>query len=298
MFGKNKIHTSTKVLALICLVDIACGTGCQKSGSTAAGSGSATTAFQRASTLCQPLAGGYTSIFADETSGLQGRLYAMAPQNFGVYNHVQDYITYGIDTGTDVFLSDLNVPTRQFSEGFPTASGNLLMFNGGVLVEWFAMHLESEIQLSSSDAPGQYQFAVLADDGAIFSIKAPGNDSFVQYINDDGTHPTTMACSQTPLTIGSYDTIPMTMDYYQGPRYEIALQLLWRPLPLDGNIQDPLCGTSGNEQFFNDTHIPSTPQQNYLDLESRGWKPLGPANFVIPGGVINPCTIPGFVADE
>ena len=44
---------------------------------------------------------GNDSIFGGEINGLQGRLYAMAPQNQGVYNHVADYINNGIDTGTD-----------------------------------------------------------------------------------------------------------------------------------------------------------------------------------------------------
>jgi hypothetical protein len=266
--------------------------GCQSSSGP---SGAATTSqndvtkFDMATTVCDPMNGGYQSIFGSEVNGLQGRLYAMAPQNDGVYNHVADYITYGIDTGMDVFLNSVNVPTRDFTEGFPAANGQLLTFNGSVLLEWFGLFLESEIQLSSTDPQGPYQLALLADDGAILYIKSPGNDSFTPFINDDGTHPTTMACATTPLVINQYDTIPIQLEYYQGPRYQIALQLLWRPWPANGNANDPLCGTSGNYQFFDPDTNPSTPEQNYLDLESRGWKPLAPANFVIPNSGVNPC---------
>ncbi len=191
-------------------------------------------------------------------------------------------------------LMTLNVPTRDFTEGFPNANGQLLTFNGSVLLEWFALFMESEIQLGPQDAPGSYQLALLADDGAVLSIKAPGNDSFVQFINDDGTHPTTMACATTPLVLNSYDTVPMQLEYYQGPRYQIALQLLWRPWPTSGSAVDPLCGTSGNYQFFDPDNIPSTPEQNYLNLESRGWKPLTSSNYVIPNGGSNPCNTTGF----
>jgi len=244
------------------------------------------------------MTGGYQSIFGSEINGLQGRLYAMAPANQNnKYNDVADYITYGIDTGTDVFLNQLNIPTRDFTEGFPAANGTLLSFQGSVLLQWFSLYLESEIQLGPTDAPGAYQFALLADDGAVMNIKAQGNDAFTQFINDDGTHPTTMACSTTPLTINQYDLIPMQLSYYQGQKYQIALQLLWRPWPTSGSAVDPLCGTSGNYQFFDPDTVPSTPQQNYLDLESRGWKPLAPANFIIPGNGTNPCNTPGFIGD-
>jgi hypothetical protein len=272
--------------------------GCQKGGQSnqvpLSTSSSAASQFNKATTLCEPMSGGYQSIFGDEINGLQGRLYAMAPANQGAYSNVASYITYGIDTGNDVFLNQLNIPTRDFTEGFPTANGSLLTFQGSVLLEWFALYMESNIQLGPTDAEGDYQFALLSDDGAILNIKSQGNDSFTPLINDDGTHPTTMACSTAPLTINQYDLIPMQLSYYQGPRYQIALQLLWRPWPKTGSAVDPLCGTSGNYQFFDPDTVPSTPQQNYLDLESRGWKPLSPSNFVIPNNGINPCNTEGF----
>ena len=153
--------------------------------------------------------------------------------------------------------------------------------------------MESNIQLGPTDSAGAYQLAILSDDGAILSVKGPGTDTFVPFINDDGTHPTTMTCATTPLTINAYDLIPIQLQYYQGPRYQIALQLLWRPWPTSGSAVDPLCGTSGNYQFFNPDTAPSTPQQNYLNLLARGWKPLAPANFVIPYSGINPCNTSG-----
>lgn len=269
--------------------------GCDPTASNQGGGTPTTVApimYDRSTTVCDPM-NGNQSIFGGEINGLQGRLYAMAPQNQGVYDHVADYINDGIDTGTDVFLNSLNVPTRDFTEGFPAADGRLLSFNGSILFEWFALYMESSIQLGPTDSAGSYQLALLSDDGAILSVKGPGTDTFTPFINDDGTHPTTMTCATTPLTISEYDLIPIQLQYYQGPRYQIALQLLWRPWPTTGSAVDPLCGTSGNYQFFNPDTVPSTPQQNYLNLEARGWKPLAPANFVIPSSGINPCNTSG-----
>jgi hypothetical protein len=250
--------------------------------------------YPQGTTVCSPLNGGPVMPL-NYVNGLAGRLYSLdtgAPTP----NSLSQMFSDSTDVGINLFLDDLNVPTRLFTEGFPAADGTLLQnAQGKTLVEWFGMDVYSEIQLGPSDVEGPYQLAILADDGANLMIKAIGNNDYTKFIDDDGTHPTKMSCATSPLVINSYDRIPMHMQYYQGPRYEIALQLMWRPWPKDASaVKDPLCGTSGNYQFFDPTKTPSEPLQNYKDLLARGWKPLAPVNYVIPELGYNPCHVPDY----
>ena len=86
--------------------------------------------------------------------------------------------------------------------------------------------------------------------------------------------------------------LPIAVDYYQGPRFHIALMVLWRKLP-DANassLADSACGLSGNDRFFNSNQSPSVPSQTYLDLLSRGWSVVAPQNFLLPlNSPMNPC---------
>lgn len=240
--------------------------------------------FARALTVCDPLDGDDNPGAA--RGGLQGQLYYLTP-DMPRFTTVEDYV-HAIDTGTTVFLNDVNVPTRMFDRGFPTADGSLLRVGNDTLVEWFELFLETQIKLDAGDLPGRYQLAMIADDGAVFEIMQNGN--FVRHVDDDGTHSSRLACASSTLTFDSTTRIPARVKYYQGPRTEIALMLLWRPVTDDGITAEPLCGATGQNLYFEYHNNPSTPQQAYLDLLSRGWAPLKPGNFELPGNNrVNPC---------
>jgi hypothetical protein len=146
--------------------------------------------------------------------------------------------------------------------------------------------MESNLKLGLDDPEGQYQMAVLSDDGTNLFVKDAAD--YRNYVNNDGTHPTRMGCSIDALTFNSTTRIPMKLDYYQGPRFHIALTVLWRVKPADGSL-DPLCGSSGNSRFWDSTQNPPAPQQSYYDLLGRGWKVLTTDNFELPGQQ-NPCS--------
>jgi hypothetical protein len=81
----------------------------------------------------------------------------------------------------------------------------------------------------------------------------------------------------------------MKIDYYQGPRYHIALVPIWRKVN-SSTPNDPLCGKNGNNYFFDPDHN-SMPLAAYNQLASRGWYPLGVANFSVTQDTdYNPCT--------
>jgi hypothetical protein len=168
------------------------------------------------------------------------------------------------------------------------------------MYEYFALHMESQLQLGPEDYEGDYQMAVLADDGAVLKV-ADGADptAYRMLVDDDGTHPTKMGCSNRTTTTQLHMTrsskIPMMLDYYQGPRYHIALVVMWRPVP-DGTdpdvpIDDPLCDQSGNYEFF-DPDNASAPQANFSALQARGWRVLQNSNYVFPAAATNPCVTP------
>jgi hypothetical protein len=212
---------------------------------------------------------------------------------------VKDYLDHGIDPGVDLFFDQLNTPTRPFDRGFVLQSGELLTLpDGTTLYEYFALHMESTLKLGPAEAPGKYQLALLTDDGSILS--ASTQTGFVELVNNDRTTPTRFACASQTLELGSSSRIPIEVDYFQGPRYHIALMVLWRRVSdtVDENItpsalSDSACETSGNDRFFDSRQNPPKPSQVFNDMLQRGWKVLGPENFELPAHVRqNPC-VPG-----
>jgi hypothetical protein len=112
------------------------------------------------------------------------------------------------------------------------------------------------------------------------------------YINSNRYNSSRLACAVQSITFNRDSKIPLRLDYFQGPRTHIALVLLWRPVASDDPDQftDPACGLYGNNYFFDSTQVPSVPQDPWIELLSRGWKVLGPANYLLPEQFAsNPC---------
>lgn len=226
-----------------------------------------------------------------EKNGIEGKLYYFDSQP--PTKNTSYFLQYGTYVeNLIVYLSQINVPTRHFSQGFTTDTGATLSnLAGDTLIEWFALNLTGRIGLTSADAPGAYQFAAISDDGILFKLTK--NGTLEPYINDDNVHPTLMSCSVEPVMFDATTKIPFELNYFQGPRTEIALMLLWRPYPAAGGapIIDPECGKSGTTYFFDYSTNPSTPKQPYLNLLSRGWRPVPAVNFFLKENAKpNPCT--------
>ena len=56
-------------------------------------------------------------------------------------------------------------------------------------------------------------------------------------------------------------------------------------------ITEPECGVDvGNQGFFtNGLNQAPVATNRYTDFLSRGWKVLGPENYLLPANVTNPC---------
>ena len=224
--------------------------------------------------------------------GLKGSLYYILPNQLGSTNlnnlKVNDYFNLGYKSNQTVFLSQLNVPTRIFDQGFATESGAPVKDdNGDILVEWFAMKFKTVLRLGPTEEEGMYQVAALSDDGTIVQMQQP-NGTWKTIIDNDGLHPTRFGCGVEPVQFTRETEYMSDISYYQGPRMHISFVMMKRKMPANG-AQDPLCGTLGNDTFF-DSNNGSTPKQAYKDLLARGWQPMSRDNFALPVEAMwNPC---------
>jgi hypothetical protein len=185
-------------------------------------------------------------------------------------------------------MNRLFVPTREFSTGFAGEDGEPLRdISGGVLNEWFALELESNLKLGSQDESGKYQLAVISDDGATLGFETPWG-TLETIIQNEGAHATRMACATHPINLTTSTRIPVKLTYFQGPRYHIALIVMWRKIDSsgDGAIADEECGRSGADYFFRagTSSLPAVAQTPYQNLLARGWKPLAGENFELQSG--------------
>ncbi len=106
--------------------------------------------------------------------------------------------------------ANLDVPPRHYTEGFPTPQQQ-------TVVENFAIHFRGKLAI---DTPGTYMFELLSDDGSKLFI----NGKLV--VDNDGVHGIQNRNSHITLTTGFH---PVEIHYFQGPRFQIALQWFYKP---------------------------------------------------------------------
>lgn len=237
----------------------------------------ATVVSASGATVCDPFGGG---AIVSQDNGLDGRLYYLAPE-LPRYTKVADYIQAGTPVDSRLILNKIDVPTRRFEDGFVTQEGKVLATpKGETLYEWFALRLNSSIRLALKDKPGNYQFALLSDDGSVMRVKQDGVWSTL--IDNDGFRSSALKVADRPIYFDGNTELPIEIDYFQGPRTHIAIMLLWREWPENGSGAEPLNGRAGNDLYFNSNVKPSAPQQAWFDLISRGWNVVGAENFFLP----------------
>lgn len=238
--------------------------------------------------VCDPLNGGQTTQVSYE-KGIKAELFYRNSSQPRMYKST-DYIQFIQKSEQNIFLSDMNVPTRIFTEGFSTQTGNTLKNDlGEKLIEYFGLKMSTNIVLSANDEAGDYEFALLSDDGTTMSLKSGSADVPDELlINNDGDHPTKMGCSTRTVRMRRNVMLPTEVTFYQGPRYHIANVLIWRKA--QAAQLDPLCNQLGNNLYFNPDKN-SEPQKAFTDLQSRGWKVLSPDNFMMSQTKtdFNPC---------
>jgi len=133
-----------------------------------------------------------------------------------------EYIELGQKSPKNLFFSTLDVPTRLFTAGFPTETGGVIKNDAGEdLHEYFALSFRSVLKLAPGDEPGNYELALLSDDGANFFIRN-SDGTYRTAVSNDGDHPTRFGCGET-IAMDHESKIVVKLDYYQCPRYHISL---------------------------------------------------------------------------
>lgn len=235
--------------------------------------------------VCNPLS---TNINIPKAKqGLIGELYTLN-SNQPNYSDVDDFITHGTKSDRKLFFSKLDVPTRMFNQGFPAETGELLKNDQGqVLMENFGMEIKTDLQLGPNDSPGDYQLAVLGDDG--ITVHVVENEVQTPIIDIRYVHPTQLGCANQTLSMQPGTKRSLKIRYAQGPRYHIALMLIWRRVT-STTPTEHRCGWAGNHTFFNPDNN-SAPTAEYIAMQASGWKVVQPENYSVPGDVpFNPCS--------
>lgn len=239
-------------------------------------------------TVCDPLSNNNST---SPEKGLLGKLILRTPEMGKKISGVMDYYNKGQKLDQNLYFADVNVPTRPFTEGFSTQSGDVLVdAQGNKLIENFAIEYSTILKLSDKDKEGDYEIASLSDDGSRIFIKE--GDKWNELINNDGDHSTRMGCPYRTINLKKDSQVPVKILYYQGPRYHIANVLIWQWHKKAKTWKQPshhsLCGVASNNFFFNSNNGKKMPAMNYL--ENTGWRVIASDNYKMPDQKPNPCT--------
>ena len=171
----------------------------------------------------EPMATFGTTVFS--SSGFRGDIYFLKPGTAKLPRFER-----GKPVGS-VYTNVLQVPARDFREGFPGVTDR---------VEWFVIEYNGRFWIEQA---GDYDFSLSSDDGSRLYIDGK------LVINNDGLHSIEERSGSATLKTGVHR---VRVSYFQGPRYEVALILNvarpgeeWRPFDLDKFVP-PLGTRTGN----------------------------------------------------
>jgi hypothetical protein len=143
----------------------------------------------------QPVSFGTTVVVP---GGLEGVVYHI-PKNSKAIPDLRKIKPQG-----KIYVSTLNIPLRDFTEGFPGVTKRQ---------EWFAIDYTGRFWI---EKPGLYRFALTSDDGSKLYI----DDQLV--VDNDGIHPVDTKSGSVDLAGGIHK---IRVQYFQGPRLQVALVL-------------------------------------------------------------------------
>jgi hypothetical protein len=136
-----------------------------------------------------------------EINGLTGNVYKLEANT----NRLPDFSK--LTPVSHIVAANIDIPERAFSAGFPGVAK---------LIEWFGVQFRATIRVATACSP--CKFKLVSDDGSILYIN---NNKIV---DNDGLHYTASREGSMNLAAGEHQ---LRLDYFQGPRYHITLQLYW-----------------------------------------------------------------------
>jgi outer membrane protein OmpA-like peptidoglycan-associated protein len=133
---------------------------------------------------------------------LQGRVYFIPEES----DRLPDFARLR-PQGT-ISTTTLNIQPQSFTVGFPGVTDRF---------EWFAIDYQGRINLPQA---GTFLFRLTSDDGSKLFIDGR------EVIDNDGIHGVDWQQAQVTLAAGIHE---MRVQYFQGPREDVALVLEWGP---------------------------------------------------------------------
>jgi hypothetical protein len=138
--------------------------------------------------------------------GLLGAVYRLPPKS----KQLPDFSRLGRPFAT-ITVPNLRVKARNFKAGFPGLGGK------DKLLEWFGIRFEGQLMVPKS---GSYRFRTVSDDGSKVYIDGK------LVVDNDGVHPP-RGRDGKPVQLGA-GAHAIVVEYFQGPRFQIALELYWQ----------------------------------------------------------------------
>ena len=269
-------------------------------------------------------------------NGLVGSLFYL-PEGLKDSKYSAEYFRkHGRLADASIYVSELNVPTSKFSGGFVDINGKAVRTAGGRLIdEAFAIRFKSTLKLAQNDKAGYYQLAVLSDDGS--RVRIDEGRGLRTLVKSTGPLKPRLSCAKRAIRLEKGEALPINVDYYQGDNHQMALTLIWREVAApknqenigknnkedrddvfedlanltdtkedetdddleDASLHDSACGKGGRDFFFDPDQDPSAPREAWLRLIARGWRVIGPENYVLPKEMgKNPCVKPDVGSGE
>lgn len=108
-----------------------------------------------------------------------------------------------------IYTRHIDIPRQGFNIGFPGVTDRY---------EWFAIKYQGKFHFQRQK--GDYKFRLVSDDGARLYIDKK------LVIDNDGIHAVKSKEATVTLNAGMHH---FRVDYFQGPKYEVALQLFVTP---------------------------------------------------------------------
>jgi len=148
--------------------------------------------------------GGFGKPSVDANHGLLGNVYVIGAE----VTELPAFDDLGDPTAV-IAVDTLDVPPRDFKQGFPGVESDVN--------EWFAIHFRGSLNIVEGQG-GEYNLCMNSDDGSqLYLDENP-------VVDNDGVHGPKEKCELVYLEPGEYQ---VDVLYFQGPRYEIALQWSW-----------------------------------------------------------------------
>ncbi len=135
------------------------------------------------------------------SNGLQGRVFLLPDTT----TKLPDFDTMQSQANR-IYIKQINIPSQSWSLGFPGMHNRF---------EWFGIEYTGNFKPNKS---GNYLFKLVSDDGSLLFI----DDSL--FLNDDGLHSAQEVKGTIYLPAALHS---IKLRYFQGPRYQLGLQLFW-----------------------------------------------------------------------